>query len=96
MQSLHDCASSLAEREAARRDDGVSRCYLVDAEHACALSVHVVEKPRPGFPDQGRGRAEFCNLSWTSRGLVFGRASRIRATAPATCGDDMDVPLIFP
>ena len=58
----------------------------------CTLS----RKPSPGFPHHSAGRAVFCNRCWTSSGVACGRASSSSATAPATCGDDIDVPLKFP
>src|SRR5262249_53656819 len=49
--------------------------------------------PGAGWPAQGAGGALFCKMSRTCCGGVGGLACRSRATAPAVCGDDIDVPL---
>src|SRR5215468_12647065 len=49
-----------------------------------------------GLPKNGFGRAVFCRRACTSAGRVWGWASRNSATAPATWGDDIDVPLRTP
>ena len=52
--------------------------------------------PRPGFPDQRPGVALFCRMSRTTWLFTSGRASSSSATAPATCGEAIDVPLFSP
>ena len=50
----------------------------------------------PDFPTTGPDARCSATAPATSRGLVLGRASSSSATAPATCGDAIDVPLRFP
>src|SRR6185295_17299515 len=52
-------------------------------------------RPIFGLPDHSAGFAVFCRMSRTWFALIFGSDWSNSATAPATCGDDMDVPLRF-
>ena len=54
----------------------------------CAWS----RKPSAGFPDQFFGSAGLCSRPIMALADILGRASRISATPPATCGDDIEVP----
>ena len=88
-------AFDLTEREAARRDDGVGKNGVVDPKHARALSMDVVEQAEGWIaPPQMRPCGVLQPLLDLA-GLVCGRASSSSATAPATCGDDIEVPLCF-
>src|SRR5688572_1611391 len=76
-------------RDAARI--ALSICTM-PAPCRCTLS----RKPSPGFPPQTFGDALFCRIERTDCGLVFGAACSRSATAPATCGEAIDVPLLRP
>src|SRR5512140_3579419 len=57
----------------------------------CTLS----RKPRPGLPNHAFGDAVFWRRSRMACEFVLGCASRNSAAAPATCGEDIEVPLRF-
>src|SRR5439155_10629924 len=52
--------------------------------------------PSDGLPHQSPGRALFWSRSSTSFGFKSGCACSSSATAPATCGEDIEVPLRTP
>ncbi len=67
-----------------------SSMSTIPAPCRCTLS----RNPSPGFRDQTCGSALFCSTPRNPAAGSDGWASIRRAAAPATWGDDMDVPLI--
>ena len=97
MVTVSVAASSVAPRDSlpgvtvvvASTEPGTSS---MPAPWRCTLS----ERPRPGLPHQFFGSALFWRIVRTVSGSVPAPfACRSSATAPATCGDDIEVPLMF-
>ena len=69
-------------------ESSTPRMSSMPAPWRCAKS----RKPRVALPDQGFGSAVFCSSLAMTVGLTLPLACRMSATAPATCGEDIEVP----
>jgi hypothetical protein len=78
---------------------GAIRVVASAASSICTIPAPcrwTLSSPAPGAPHQPFGSAVFCRIDRTSSALPFsdGCFSSNSATVPATCGEDIDVPLI--
>ena len=98
-QRVREAEACLPLHKFSRRDACGVQDRLVDLEHTRTLPVDLVEEAQTEITLPGAGTAVFWSSPRTASacddvGDVQPFACRNSAAAPATCGEDIDVPLI--